>query len=110
MGVAIGAQTISIAASAFFGLVSGLLYDLLRAVRGGGGRTRALICDLVFCLFCTAAMFLTGMIFCGGRPGFWEPFFFLAVFCLYLFGVSPSVTPFFANCREKCALLLKKPK
>ncbi|MBR0208967.1 MAG: hypothetical protein IJQ43_08725 [Oscillospiraceae bacterium] len=110
MGVAIGAQMISIAASALCALLAGLLYDLLRTVRRGGGRARGVICDLVFCLFCTGAMFLTGMVFCGGRPGFWEPFAFLAVFALYLFGVSPSITPFFGICREKCAIIFKKEK
>lgn len=110
MGVSIGAQTIAIAASAFCALLAGLLYDLLRAVRHGGGAVLGWICDLFFCLFCTAAMFLTGMIFCGGRPGFWEPFTFLAVFALYLFGVSPSISPYFGIRREKCAVLLKKAK
>ena len=110
MRVTIGAQTISIAASALCGLLAGLLYDLLRVVRRGGGRALGVICDLVFCLFCTGAMFLTGMVFCGGRPGFWEPFSFLTVFGLYLFGVSPSITPFFGNCREKCAVFLKKQR
>ena len=64
MGVTIGAQTISIAASALCGLLAGLLYDLLRVVRRGGGRALGVICDLVFCLFCTGAMFLAGMVFC----------------------------------------------
>lgn len=108
MGVAISAQMISIAASALCGLLAGLLYDLLRTLRCGGGRALGVICDLAFCLFCTGAMFVTGMAFCGGRPGFWEPFGFLAVFALYLFGVSPSITPFFGICRKKCALFLKK--
>ena len=110
MGVTIGAQTISIAAAALCGLLAGLLYDLLRVLRRGGGRALGVICDAVFCLFCTGAMFLAGMVFCGGRPGFWEPFSFLTVFGLYLFGVSPSITPFFGICREKIADLLKKGK
>ncbi len=110
MRVTIGAQMISIAASALCGLLAGLLYDLLRVIRRGGSRFLGVLCDLVFCLFCTGAMFITGMVFCGGRPGFWEPFSFLAVFGLYIFGVSPSVTPFFEICREKCAVFLKKRK
>ncbi|MBQ3482251.1 MAG: hypothetical protein IJH48_08055 [Oscillospiraceae bacterium] len=110
MRVTIGAQMISIAASALGGLLAGLLYDLFRVLRRGGGRLLGVVCDLVFCLFCTGEMFVTGMVFCGGRPGFWEPFFFLGVFGLYIFGVSPSVTPFFGICREKCAVFLKKRK
>ena len=110
MGVTIGAQTISIAAAAFCGLLAGLFYDLLRVIRRGGGKVLGVLCDLVFCLICTGAMFCTGMVFCGGRPGFWEPFSFLAVFGLYLFGVSPSVTPFFGICREKCAVFLKNQR
>ena len=110
MGVTIGAQTISIAASALCGLLAGLLYDLLRILRRGGGQALGVICDAAFCLFCTGAMFVTGMVFCGGRPGFWEPFGFVAVFALYLFGVSPSITPFFGICVEKIADLLKKGK
>ena len=110
MRVTIGAQTISIAAAAFCGLLAGMLYDLLGAVRRGRGQALGVICDVVFCLFCTGAMFLTGMVFCGGRFGFWEPFSFLTVFGLYLFGVSPSITPFFGNCREKCAVFLKKQR
>ena len=90
MGVEIGAQMISIAASALCGLLAGLLYDLLRVVRSGGGRALAAVCDLLFCLFCTGTMFLTGMVFCDGRPGLWEPVSFLAVFALYLMGISPS--------------------
>ena len=108
MGVEIGAQMISIAASALCGLLAGLLYDLLRVVRSGGGRALAAVCDLLFCLFCTGTMFLTGMVFCDGRPGLWEPVSFLAVFALYLMGISPSITPFFGIYKEKCALLRKK--
>ena len=108
MGVSIGAQMISVAASSLCGLLAGLLYDLLRVLRRGGGRALGVICDLLFCLFCTGAMFVTGMAFCAGRPGFWEPFSFLAVFGLYLFGVSPSIAPVFGNLREKCAGLPKK--
>ena len=108
MGVSIGAQMISIAASSLCALAAGLLYDLLRALRCRGGRAVGVICDLFFCLFCTGAMFITGMIFCGGRPGFWEPFAFLAVFALYLFGVSPSVSTVFGKYREKCAFLIEK--
>ena len=85
MGVTIGAQTISIAAAAFCGLLAGLLYDLLRVLRRGGGRALGVICDVFFCLFCTGAMFLTGMVFCGGRFGFWEPFSFMTVFGLAVF-------------------------
>ncbi len=110
MGVGIDAQMISLAAAGLCGLLAGLLYDLLRTVRHGGGRAVGVICDLFFCFFCTGAMFLTGMVFCGGRPGFWEPFCFLAVFWLYLVGVSPSVSPFFGICREKCAQTRKKEK
>lgn len=108
MGVSIGAQMISIAASALGGLLAGLLYDLLRTLRRGGGRALGVCCDVFFCLFCTGAMFLTGMIFCAGRPGFWEPFSFLAVFGLYLFGVSPSIKPVFGIYGEKCVQMLKK--
>ena len=110
MGVSISAQTISIAAASLGGLLAGLLYDLLRVLRRGGGRLRALCCDLFFCLFCTAAMFLTGMVFCAGRPGFWEPFFFLAVFGLYLCGISPSISPFFGTLKGKITIFLKKLK
>ena len=110
MGVAIGAQMISIAAASLCGLLAGLLYDLLGTVRRGAGPALGVICDLLFCLFCTGAMFTTGMAFCDGRPGLWEPFGFVAVFALYLFGVSPSITPLFGKCREKCADLLKKGK
>ena len=110
MGVDVGAQMISIAAASLCGLLAGLLYDLFRPLRRSGGRAVGMICDLLFCLFCTGAMFVTGMVFCGGRPGFWEPFFFLVVFALYLFGVSPSITPFFGNIKEQCAVSLKKVK
>ena len=109
MGVEIGAQTISVTAASLCGLLSGLLYDLLRAVRGGG-RTRGLICDLFFCLFCTFSLFLVGMAFCEGGLGVWEAGGFLALFALYLWGVSPSVTPAIGIIREKCALFLKKPR
>ena len=105
MGVSISAQTISIAAASLGGLLAGLLYDLLRVLRRGGGRLRALCCDLFFCLFCTASLFLVGMLFCEGRLGLWEAASFLCAFCLYLFGVSTSISPFFGICREK---LLKK--
>lgn len=101
MGVAVSAQMISLAASALGGLLAGLLYDLLRVLRYGAGKAAGVICDLFFCLFCTGAMFLTGMVFCGGRPGFWEPFTFLAVFGLYLFGVSPSIWGHLCKMRRK---------
>ena len=103
MGVSIGAQTISITASALCGLLAGLLYDLLRLVRRGGGRAAGLICDLVFSLFCMGAMFAVGMLFCGGRLGFWECCGFLLTLGLYIFGVSPTRTPVFGKSGEKCA-------
>ena len=99
---------IAVAASALCGLISGLLYDLLRVFRRG--KWSGVLCDVFFCLFCTAAMFLTGMAFCGGRPGVWEPFAFAAVFGLYLFGVSPSITPLFGILWEKRCFFLKKGK
>ena len=37
MGVSIGAQTISITASAVLGLAAGLLYDILRQIRAVSG-------------------------------------------------------------------------
>jgi len=110
MGVTIGAQTISFAAAALDGLVAGLLYDLLRVIRRGGGRAVGLVCDLVFCLFCTGSLFLIGMAFCEGGLGIWECCGFLALFALYLMGVSPSVRPLFGKFREKCAFVLKKQR
>ena len=53
-------------------------------------------------------VFLVGMLFCGGRLGFWEPTAFVGIFCLYCFGISPSITPFFGICGRKGAKLLKK--
>ena len=41
------------------------------------------------------------MLFCEGRLGVWEPAGFLALFGLYLFGISPSIVPIFGICREK---------
>ena len=101
MGVSISAQTISITASALGGLIAGLLYDLLRTVRRGRSRAAGVICDLVFCVFCTGAMFLIGM-------AFWEPFGFVSSFCLYLFGISPSIVPFFGTLWEKSGENIKK--
>lgn len=108
MELSIGAQTISVTAAAFCGLVAGLLYDLLRQLRRAGGRALALVCDLVFCLSCTFSLFFVGMLFCGGRLGLWEPTAFVCVFGLYCFGVSPSITPLFGICKEKSADFLKK--
>ena len=110
MGVELGAQTISVTAASLCGLLAGLLYDLLRAVRRGGGRARGLICDLFFCLFCTVSLFLVGMAFCEGGLGVWEAGGFLALFALYLWGVSPSVAPAIGIIREKCAFFLKKQR
>lgn len=106
--MSIGAQTISITAAALGGLAAGLLYDLLRQIRAVGGRTAGFLCDLFFCLFCTAELFLVGMLFCEGRLGVWEPAGFLTAFGLYLFGISPSVTPVFGIYREKMRVFLKK--
>ncbi len=108
MELSIGAQTISVTAAALCGLVAGLLYDLLRQLRHAGGRTLAFVCDLAFCLYCTFSLFLVGMLFCGGRLGFWEPAAFVGIFWLYCFGVSPSITPFFGICAKKSAVFLKK--
>lgn len=110
MGVTIGAQTISVTAAALGGLVAGLLYDLLRVIRRGGGRTAGLICDFVFCLFCTLSLFLIGMAFCGGRLGIWECCGFLVPFALYITGVSPSIVPLFGKIGEKCDRILKKER
>ena len=108
MGVSIGAQTISITAAALGGLAAGLLYDLLRQIRAAGGRTASFFCDVIFCIFCTAELFLIGMLFCEGRLGVWEPAGFLALFGLYLFGISPSIVPIIGICREKMLCFLKK--
>ena len=107
MGVSIGAQTISITAAALCGLLAGLLYELLRLVRRGGGRAAGVICDFVFCLFCMGALFAVGMLFCGGRLGFWESFGFLLTLGLYVFGISPPKTPVFGKYLEKRADFLK---
>ncbi len=107
MEIPIGTQTIALTAAAVCGASSGLLYDLLRAIRRGASRSVQTACDLFFCLFCTGVMFLLGMVFCEGRPGVWEGTVFLVGFGLYLFGVSPSIAPFFGICREKCADFLK---
>ncbi len=106
--LSIGTQTISITAAALCGLAAGLLYDLLRQLRRAGGRTLGFLCDSFFCLYCTVSLFLVGMLFCGGRLGFWEPTAFVGIFCLYCFGISPSITPFFGICGRKGAELLKK--
>ena len=108
MGVSIGAQTISITAAAFGGLCAGLLYDLLRQIRLIAGSATDMLCDIFFCLFCTIWLFLIGMLFCEGRLGVWEPAGFLAAFALYLFGISPSISPVFGIWREKTAVFLKK--
>ena len=106
--MSIGAQTISITAAALGGLTAGLLYDLLRQIRSSAGRAAGFVCDLFFCLVCTAELFLIGMLFCDGRLGVWEPAGFAAAFGLYLFGISPSVVPVFGIYREKMLLFLKK--
>ncbi|HAJ65582.1 MAG TPA: hypothetical protein DCM61_03250 [Clostridiales bacterium] len=108
MGVSIGAQTISITAAALGGLTAGLLYDLLRQIRFSTGRAAGVLCDLFFCLVCTTELFMIGMLFCDGRLGVWEPAGFVAAFGLYLFGISPSVTPLFGIYREKMLVFLKK--
>lgn len=108
MGVSVGAQTISITASAVLGLGAGLLYDVLRQIRAVSGRIAGILCEVFFCLLCTAALFVLGMAFCGGRLGVWEGAGFLVAFWLYLVGVSPSVTPFFGICRQKAEKFLKK--
>jgi len=51
---------------------------------------------------------MIGMLFCDGRLGVWEPAGFVAAFGLYLFGISPSVTPIFGIYREKMLVFLKK--
>ncbi len=114
MELSIGAQTISITASALCALAGGLLYDLLRGPRHAGGKPVSLLCDLLFCLYCTASLFLVGMFFCAGRLTLWEPAAFFGVFCLYVFGISPSVAPVFGIYRgkntKKAEKLMKKVK
>ena len=75
-------------ASAVLGLAAGLLYDILRQIRAVSGKLGGILCDVFFCLSCTAALFLLGMTFCGGRLGVWEGAGFLAAFALYLGGIS----------------------
>ncbi len=100
------AQMSSAAASAFFGLCSGLLYDMLRPLRGISKAVGA-ACDILFCLLCTAAMFITGMAFCGGRPGLWECLLFISTFAAYLWVISPSVSPIFCKIAKNIADRLK---
>ena len=108
MGVELGAQTISVTAASLCGLLAGLLYDLLRALRSERRRAFALVCDLAFCLSCTGSLFLVGMAFCEGKLGVWECCSFLGVFTLYLVGVSPSVAPVFGSIRKSCEKILIK--
>ena len=110
MGVTVGTQAISISAAALGGLLAGLLYDLLRMIRRGGGRTAGFLCDLGFCLFCTGELFLIGMAFCGGSLGIWECCAFVLVFWMYLAGVSPSVAPIIGIIRKSGEKNLKKSR
>ena len=102
-------QMISAAASAFFGLCSGLIYDILRPLRKVS-RAAAAVCDMLFCMICTLAMFIIGMAFCGGRPGFWECALFVGAFAAYLWGISPTVAPIFCKIAEKISNFIKKLK
>lgn len=108
MAITVSEQTIAITAAALCGLLSGLLYDLLRLIRCEGGKVTGIVCDILFCLFCSFSLFLVGMAFGGGRSGIWEGVGFLVSFGLYLAGISPSITPFFGILRKKLADLLKK--
>ena len=108
MELSIGAQTISVAAAALCALAAGLLYDLLRPLRAASGPVPAVLCDMLFCLYCTLSLFCVGMLFCGGRLSLWEPAAFLSVFGLYLFGVSPSVSPIFGIFHRKRAKNIEK--
>lgn len=108
MAITVGEQTIAITAAALCGLSAGLLYDLLRPLRHAVSRFGAALCDVVFCLYCTAAMFLVAMLFCRGRAGVWEGLGFVAVFVLYIWGVSPSIAPIFGILVKKTAGFLKK--
>lgn len=97
VGADIGTQAIAIAAAAFCGLASGLLYDVLRHVRYGAGAAVGMLCDMFFCLCCTAEMFIIGMYFCEHGAGVWEAAAFLAAFAAYIFGISSSISPLFGN-------------
>lgn len=110
MGVSVGEQTIAISAAALCALSAGLLYDLLRVLRRGASRVGSLVCDTLFCLYCTFSLFAVGMIFARGHALFWEAAAFLTVFGLYQLGVSPSISPAFGTLLGKIAKNLKKDR
>lgn len=108
VGVDVGTQAIAIAAAGFCGLLSGLLYDLLRHIRYGASAAVGTLCDVFFCLFCTAEMFTVGMYFCEQGAGLWESAAFVSAFAAYIFGISSSITPLFGNLRDNILKIYQK--
>ncbi len=77
------------------GLLTGLLYDLLRPPRRRTGPAAAAALDLLFCLLSGVGAFLFAMGAGSGRLGLWELTAMLLGFLLYLHSISPLLLPRF---------------
>lgn len=95
MEVSLREQLARLLLALLLGAATGLLYDLLRPMRRGGGRAAGAIADGLFCLLAGAGLFTFAMGAGEGRLGQWELCGALSGFLLYLHLLSPFILPVF---------------
>ena len=95
MGVDPRDQALTLLTALGLGTLMGLLYDLIRPLRYGMGRTAAVLLDLLYCVLAGAAAFIYAMGVNQGRSGLWELSLMLLGFLLYLHFFSRFFLPVF---------------
>lgn len=84
--ISLSQQFMEVAATLLMGLALGCLYDIFRLIRQHrGGVFIPVLCDVLFCLFAAAALFVHGMTVGEGELRLYMPFLALCGAILYFF-------------------------
>ena len=91
MELMISRQALGLLLALALGVLTGLLYDLVRPFRRRGGAVLAVLMDLLFSLAAGTCAFIYAMGASSGRLGLWELFMTLMGFMLYMHFFSDRV-------------------
>ena len=91
MELMISRQALGLLLALALGVLTGLLYDLVRPFRRRGGAVLAVLMDLLFSLAAGICAFIYAMGASSGRLGLWDLFMTLMGFMLYMHFFSDRV-------------------